>query len=542
MNFKPQSENYYSRLDLEENCSSDDVKKNFFKAVKLYPPEKNPENYNLIREAYDTLKNEHSRNEYDTMNKYGEAIQEIEEKIKIAKENSNREKHIKLLKKLIVLAPNISIYRNDLGLQYLALEEAKKAKKQFSKAININPDNIVYILNLAHSNEQLGEKTEAERNFKKAWELDPEDYAAPRALASFYFDNDNKEIAYEVLEKAIIADDIVDFQDFFCIFDKIQYMVIEKKIDKLEDELKRIKDISKNQEERQFSSFLLTNSALELAKYGIYDVAYEFAEVVISITMNSEIKDNLKSLQEFINLDKNESIEIISKSFVLFYSSRYFDIISETEFNKDKNRIFDTFKSISTTAPKNKEVSNGLKLIRKEYPLLYRINQNFYDQFIDLKAVSFYDECPYCGENVTVNFSEYLYNGGGTSKYTCPHCNNTIKFDGKNYYTKGDCYITTATCYALKKNEGCSELNTFRKFRDNWLMKQEYGKSLIKEYYRIAPSIVKSINKLHNSKEIFLNIWNDYLIFCYELLLEKQYNEARDKYIEMVSDLKDNYL
>ena len=79
-NFDPQHENYYTRLGLEENASSVEIKRAFFNAVKIYPPEKDPENHKLIREAYDTLMHSISRTEYDTKKKFGSVLENLENK------------------------------------------------------------------------------------------------------------------------------------------------------------------------------------------------------------------------------------------------------------------------------------------------------------------------------------------------------------------------------------------------------------------------------------------------------------------------------
>ncbi len=75
----------------------------------------------------------------------------------------------------------------------------------------------------------------------------------------------------------------------------------------------------------------------------------------------------------------------------------------------------------------------------------------------------------------------------------------------------GGCFITSAVCQSFGKPDDCYELTSFRSFRDNWLSKQEDGAGLIKEYYKIAPVIVKNIDSKSNSAEIYNNIWNSYL-------------------------------
>ena len=105
-----------------------------------------------------------------------------------------------------------------------------------------------------------------------------------------------------------------------------------------------------------------------------------------------------------------------------------------------------------------------------------------------------------------------------------------------------DCFITTAVCDSLAKGDNCFELNAFRYFRDFWLKKQSDGMSLIREYYQIAPQIVKNINKQTDSKKVYNDIWENYLVECLKLLQKKKYNECKNVYISMVQDLKNKYL
>ncbi len=105
-------------------------------------------------------------------------------------------------------------------------------------------------------------------------------------------------------------------------------------------------------------------------------------------------------------------------------------------------------------------------------------------------------------------------------------------------YVTGGCFITTATCLALGKGDNCYELNKFRFFRDEWLIKQGDGRQLINEYYSVAPKIVRSINKSTNPTIIYTYVWQKYLQQCLVLIENRRYNEAKALYVTMVSHLK----
>lgn len=107
---------------------------------------------------------------------------------------------------------------------------------------------------------------------------------------------------------------------------------------------------------------------------------------------------------------------------------------------------------------------------------------------------------------------------------------------------EGGCFITTAVLLTLGKKENCLELQTFRRYRDNWLINIKQGKKIIEEYYLIAPIIVNYINRREDSKEIFKNIWKKYLKKCYNFIKLGYYQKCLELYKNMVYSLKEKYV
>ncbi|MCP4345835.1 MAG: hypothetical protein GY795_09950 [Desulfobacterales bacterium] len=139
-----------------------------------------------------------------------------------------------------------------------------------------------------------------------------------------------------------------------------------------------------------------------------------------------------------------------------------------------------------------------------------------------------------CGE-YTVSYVEEkcdICDGCGKAQYV-------YSKGGKKYYKPdpGGCFITTATCLALNKKDNCDELNMFRKFRDEWLLKMDYGSELIKYYYQIAPVIVEQINSRVDKDEIYKQIWNVYLRDCLILIDDRRFSDALHTYKNMITYL-----
>lgn len=104
------------------------------------------------------------------------------------------------------------------------------------------------------------------------------------------------------------------------------------------------------------------------------------------------------------------------------------------------------------------------------------------------------------------------------------------------------CYITTAVCESLGKPDDCYELELLRNYRDDFLIGENAGRDVVKEYYNVAPTIVKRINKQDNAKDIYAGIWSEYLIPCIQLIEAKKLYDCKEVYSNMVYDLQKKYL
>ena len=103
------------------------------------------------------------------------------------------------------------------------------------------------------------------------------------------------------------------------------------------------------------------------------------------------------------------------------------------------------------------------------------------------------------------------------------------------------CFITTAVCENFGKPDDCFELITFRNFRDGWLSAQPDGKSLIAEYYSIAPAIVDKINRAANPAKIYETIREKYLEPCLNFIMCGDNLACKKLYVEMVTELNKIY-
>ena len=103
-------------------------------------------------------------------------------------------------------------------------------------------------------------------------------------------------------------------------------------------------------------------------------------------------------------------------------------------------------------------------------------------------------------------------------------------------------YITTAVCESLSRPDDCYELNLLRSYRDGYMMNTTEGAGVVREYYNIAPTIVRRISREEEADNIYRNIWEDYLKPCLHMIEDNKNEECQELYTKMVHDLEDKYL
>lgn len=103
------------------------------------------------------------------------------------------------------------------------------------------------------------------------------------------------------------------------------------------------------------------------------------------------------------------------------------------------------------------------------------------------------------------------------------------------------CYVTTAVCKYLGKNDKCRELQTLRWFRDNWILKHENGDKAVSLYYATAPKIVEIIQMADNRTEILKEL-NEKVQKAVVLVENMEYEKAYHLYASAVIELRNHYL
>lgn len=114
---------------------------------------------------------------------------------------------------------------------------------------------------------------------------------------------------------------------------------------------------------------------------------------------------------------------------------------------------------------------------------------------------------------------------------------NDCESDGQEH--GGGCYLTTAMCNVLGKEDDCYELNTLRVFREKYMRNDEEGKKLLKEYDRISPPIASRLLSSERKEEIASNMLKTFINIAIEKINGGNNIEAINIYKNMVVYVKE---
>lgn len=110
----------------------------------------------------------------------------------------------------------------------------------------------------------------------------------------------------------------------------------------------------------------------------------------------------------------------------------------------------------------------------------------------------------------------------------------------KNKSEEGNCFITTACVKYYGLADNCYELQTLRSFRDNYLLKTSENTKLVKQYYSVAPKIVRQLEADQNKGKLIEKIFKEITKAC-KAIEKQKFEEAKSIYKSAISFIFSHY-
>ena len=171
----------YEQLGIGQTATDEEIKRAYFRMVRKFTPEEDPETFMRIRRAYEELSNHSTRKEYDTALSFyegipGDAVAIIMEAERLTGKNLNMDA-INLLERELKKHTGDSAasraMQYALGLVYLGTGKSGKAAAIAEKLVKMDPKSIKYLRFAAAACEERGWTNKSYAYLNDLMRLDP---------------------------------------------------------------------------------------------------------------------------------------------------------------------------------------------------------------------------------------------------------------------------------------------------------------------------------------------------------------------------------
>lgn len=383
-------EDYYSILGIDKNATKEEVKKAYYKLIRKYTPEKNPDEFEKIRKAYEILIDDESREAYDMENKYGNEINEYLDKAQDALESGDFKTAIKYYKKVLIIYPSLDSVRNQLALALAYDNQISESLKQFNKLIEKNPDESLYLSNIANVYLKSEDFKMAEKYFIKAYKLEPTNVKYIIDVEHIYMETDRKERAIEFIESCIKSNQNDEELVILCYFRLLRLYIIADKYDKIDKVIIEFKNLIKNQQNKLFIANKFKELCFELHNAKLYSEICLVLKDIVSLLDDEDLEEMYKdscSIDEIFSLylkmreDKRIIGPLIGPIHYFIYGSE----MDEDEFEDAVQENLDAIDSYLTYEA-SQYVIESINIIKKEYSKLYECRKELYDDIYKIAS------------------------------------------------------------------------------------------------------------------------------------------------------------
>ncbi|KAI4453547.1 heat shock protein 70kda [Holotrichia oblita] len=381
------------KKELPQTADKTEIKKAYFKLIRINSPEKNPEGFQQIRKAYETLISDNHRMQYDKeletgrgySDDYRDALIKAKSKIK----TFEYKEAITELKELDKQFPNTIDIIYVLIDAYSMNENLGNATKLAERLIRLMPDDAIASVTLAKIYQKRNFINKAENEFKRAISIDEKNPVVWEAYIYFQreFNPHNMLKSFSKIEK--INPNMFNDNYEMYMYAVASYMM-KKQLN--EDEIK----IFKSYLQKYLNGFIKDNTSnsdkltasLKLCVQYTYfedDVDVVLIEKCLNIFENSYMtdEDNINSIKiiksnlAFIHFENDKNIHDIFKD--------YTSILRRKKLNSEEAQ--EKVQQESYMVFNYDEIKKSLSYLKEKYPDYYKLAGSFYFELSNPKML-----------------------------------------------------------------------------------------------------------------------------------------------------------
>lgn len=393
-------ESYYKILGTTANISQRRVKEKYLQAVRKYPPEEYPEEFEKIRTAYETLKDPMKRKQYDLRRKYGSKLNTWLEKAERSFALQDYKQTLKMYEKVLEIDEhNISA---QLGAVLVsALLEKKQDSHRLFEALLVNPrlleegltpvDIYFYYVQVLLKMDMTAFAGDILDQALKDY---PEHLPAfADVISYFHYQQGDFQKAIEFAEKAIPPEAEETFADIDLYVKWILSVASTEYWSELGKAQSRFKKFLLRLEdpEDKLEAFSLLQSEYEESRYhGNFRMAEPFLELALVLEpKDQQLKEELKEVKKMVRLEKE--IQRLLKDQDIFPLIAHDALIwlYERELGLESAGVEGMFPPDMVEELKHMQDywAAGILKLKKKYPIIYKHFQTDWDRkFEELTA------------------------------------------------------------------------------------------------------------------------------------------------------------
>ncbi|MBA1336040.1 MAG: Protein export cytoplasm protein SecA ATPase RNA helicase [Firmicutes bacterium] len=372
----------YEILQVPVDATTAEIKKAYFSLVRKYPPDRYPQEFMRIREAYETLSDEDARREYDSI-----AFMPPEVKVRFdmgraALGEGDYEEAIDLLEQAALAAPGSRIIRGFLGRAYLENGNTVKAIDIFSELTGEEKDNAAYRGYLARAYLERGWHKKALDAFIKALSLDEDNISLWVGLAESYMLGDRFEDARDTLVRALEKGKSTEWDNIGIYLFLVQIEMVLGNLDNMEKYLEDLTRLAVRDETiTENVGWALGGMARTLVRKGYMGIAQSIIERAVKLIPGSEaIRELKEELDRFIRLDAQlaglQQDETMPEEIVHLIELELFPL---PVIGSPVDRELQIFMSESIIIEEAHRFITCINRLRRNYPELYDLRKAFFD-------------------------------------------------------------------------------------------------------------------------------------------------------------------
>ncbi len=379
---------YYSILEITPEATSTEIKKAYFKLVRKYPPERHPEEFKRIREAYEVLIDQNTRKQYDEIETLPEQVKKIVRYGEKTLEEGNTSGVINLLEHALKIYPRFTVIKNLLGEAYNANGNTGKAVTIFKELVSQEPENAGFAGKLAHAYLERGWHKKAIKQYKKALDLDQDNISLWLGLIDSHLKDNDKTTAREVAYEALEVSNHRGWDNLELYYHIIQIDIFTGSIEELKQHISEMQEkASTNNEDKSNVAWFLATLSKNLLLHGMTEQSNMTINTAFELLPEDE---EIKEIREYINSKTILMEELFSLKEDVTIDEVFKDMMEFELQNCNCPQCQDTQLSMETYILSYIEnMRSSIRKIKSNYPSLYSLKKDFFDQAINPKKTQY---------------------------------------------------------------------------------------------------------------------------------------------------------